>query len=91
MKILKETHKMSQTLISDTKTKNEEMDKLRQELRQLKRVVKENDKKLDVITTQTKKKTPTKRPPKPKDDSENGPKKKVFKACDLKKIIIFEK
>lgn len=44
---------------------------------------------MDTVITQ-KKKTPVKHPLKPKDD-ENGPKKKVFTAAQMKKLVIYEK
>lgn len=86
-KMAMKTFKMAQTMIDNDEKHNEEMEKLRKELAQVKRHNKEMDKKLDTIKTQTKKKTPVKRLPKPKDD-ESGPKKKVFTATELKKLVL---
>ena len=88
-KMVMKTCKMAQTMIGDVERHKEEMDELRKELPQVKRYSKEMDEKMDTVITQTKKKMPVKRPPKPKDD-ESGP-KKVFTAAQLKKLVTYEK
>lgn len=78
--------KVAQTLIED----NKEMEKeYKKQMDKMQRKMAHVDKKLDMIQTQTKKKTPVKRQPKPKEaDGEDGLKKKVFTGSAIKKLIL---
>ena len=53
----------------------------------LKRYLKGTDKKVDTVVERTKKKTPKKREPRPKEDNESDKNKLVLTAAQLKKLL----
>ena len=76
--------KMTQNILSQ----NEQLDKLLKEQKHARKVMKVMERKLDTITTQTKKKIPQKRPPKPKEETEKEKKKVQLKLNEIKKILV---
>ena len=67
--------KMTQKIL----LQNEQLEKLHEEQKQARKVMKVMEKKFDTITTQTKKKIPQKRPPKPREEMEKDKKKVQLK------------
>lgn len=79
------THKLALSLIEDSNRHKKDNKILRERLDKM-------EKTLDVISGQTKRKTPVKRTPKPREEeSEKRKKGETITAAELKKIVIYRK